>query len=108
MMTTCSTGLFGFISIEPLHERLVGDNAYHRRSPDLPDSCSRHRCPNTAGVLPDAVTRLCGFAGRAPATCDLESRGTRGEPQQPGSVATHHVAEAVHPKGEAADPDSRD
>src|SRR3989442_6862079 len=34
----------------------------------------------------------------APPASDLEARDTRGEPQQPCGVATHHVAEVVHPE----------
>src|SRR2546426_9226928 len=54
--------------------------------------------------------RWCGrrrWPGQPPA-CDLETRDTCGEPQQPCGVATHHVAEVVHPKVEPADPDGHD
>jgi hypothetical protein len=64
---------------------------------------------DTAARTPRACYRMPSHsaprvAGSTPATGDLESRDTRGEPQQPGGVATHHVAEVVHPKGEPADP----
>src|SRR2546426_3919784 len=44
----------------------------------------------------------------APPARDLEARDTRGEPQQPCGVATHHVAEVVHPEVESTQPDGPD
>src|SRR2546426_2065937 len=44
----------------------------------------------------------------APPARDLEARDTRGEPQQPCGVATHHVAEVVHPEVQSTQPDGPD
>src|SRR2546422_1172013 len=43
----------------------------------------------------------------APPARDLEARDTRGEPQQPCGVATHHVAEVVHPEVQSTQPDRK-
>src|SRR5260370_38951283 len=50
----------------------------------------------------------CRRCPGAPPARDLKTRDTRGEPQQPCGVATHHVAEVVDPEVESTQPDGPD
>src|SRR5712691_8494387 len=64
-------------------------------------------------VAPRAASDRRRWGGRrrcpgAPPARDLEAGDTRGEPQQPRGVASHHVAEVVHPEIKPAQPDGHD